>query len=289
VGGDVTSLVLNGGNLYAGGNFARTRIGTECLSNVAVLVPQGSEWQDVGGGCDNLVMDMEWYQNSLYVTGLMRFCGNKIVNFIAAWDGSQWNALNEGLDDIGTALEIYNGELVVGGEFVAAGGIRTYGIASWNGQRWRSFVSPCSDLTCAIETSLFVDQPELTRPTTFSLQTVYALQQYNGVLYTVADIETETYDAAGTCLTTAATCEATRSQVFSSLLTAWDGSQWTIVVTDDFVSAPQHPIFMNGTILTFAGIDSATELSVNAFDVGRSNMVIPGFSTDSATFAQSSG
>jgi hypothetical protein len=146
--GLVQTLEVNGGNLYAGGLFGRGGNDFVCLRNLASISlndPQNGTWQDVGGGCDDYVLDMKFWGDSLFVAGGFVECGGNVVNYVAAYTNGQYQPLNNGLDNWAIALEYFQGRMIVGGWFSYAGGLPVGGVAAWDGQKWRALEAACTD------------------------------------------------------------------------------------------------------------------------------------------------
>jgi hypothetical protein len=103
--GQCTHVKSQDGWVYAGGKFSRGKNGYVCLNNIARIRHSDAEsgsWEDLGGGCDERVNDMQFWGDDLYVAGDFVNCGGKQVNFIAAYNNGQFRSLNNGLDDKAT-------------------------------------------------------------------------------------------------------------------------------------------------------------------------------------------
>jgi hypothetical protein len=149
--GAVFSLVRTDSYLYAGGSFSRGGNGYVCLNNVARILRNSADaqWEDLNGGCDNEVDDLEVYGDRLYAAGLFQWCGYRQVNYVGAYSytaaNPEWSSLNNGLNNYAYSLTSFAGRLIVGGDFTYAGGIPATGVASWDGSAWSPLLYACTD------------------------------------------------------------------------------------------------------------------------------------------------
>ena len=163
---DVTSLVMIGTDLYAGGWFSTFNSSGLYLEGGAYIAKwDGSTWSALGnngaGGSslNNGVTALAANGTDLYVGGSFTDVKNgsttlTAADYVVKWDGSAWSALgdngsNNGSFASGTyisSLAYNNGTLYVGGQFsnVNDGGVpqtAADNIAQWNGTHWSSLGS----------------------------------------------------------------------------------------------------------------------------------------------------
>lgn len=146
--GDVSALLVDGDQIYAGGN-----IGMADDQRVnAIAHWDGSQWRALGSGLtDNDYDATEWgtvtalakSNGILYAAGRFYHAGGKAANHIAAWNGSQWSALGAGIWnpasewDVPVNTLLATGEtLYVGGNFRGVGGQPIHYLAQWRNNGW---------------------------------------------------------------------------------------------------------------------------------------------------------
>ena len=141
--GAVDSLVVAGGNLYAGGRFRLA--GDVAATNIARW--DGVSWSALGNGLrlldypgseNGAVGALAFDNGILYAGGYFRLAGTMAATNIAAWSGTNWFELGDGIDGLGevNSLAISGGELIAGGGFTNIGGVSASRVAKWNGQHW---------------------------------------------------------------------------------------------------------------------------------------------------------
>jgi len=126
-----------------------------CLNNVArirnsISTEEDTQWEDLNGGCDNLVFDLQVWQGRLYAAGAFQWCGYRKVNYAADYTyqsgaNAEWSNLNNGLDGPAYSIEAFGGRLIFAGEFSHAGGLPVSGVAAWNTAQWRPLLPSCTD------------------------------------------------------------------------------------------------------------------------------------------------
>lgn len=90
----VYSLLINGTNLIAGGDFKVA--GTDTAKNIALW--NGTGWASVGGGTDSLVYSLALKGTDIYAAGKFLSAGGTAVNHYAKWNGSAWSDVDGGVD-----------------------------------------------------------------------------------------------------------------------------------------------------------------------------------------------
>lgn len=138
--GPVYSIIVNGSDIYVGGNF--TTAGS-VTANAIAKWNSTSGWSALGAGTNNTVTALLFSGGSLYAAGSFTQAGGNPANRIAKWNStSGWSALGTGLNgaaDFG--LVVAGGYLYVGGTFLTAGGTVVHNIAKWNGTTWSALGS----------------------------------------------------------------------------------------------------------------------------------------------------
>lgn len=144
---DITTSLYGG--LYFAGNIDMA--GDLPVSNIVYW--DGSGWDDMNGGVNGIIYDIEMDSSSnpikLLVAGEFTKAGNTDANNVAYWDGSQWHSIGTGAENgvNGRAWAIdfdpqYPGsDFYVGGQFTEAGTTSANNIAKWDGNNWSTFGS----------------------------------------------------------------------------------------------------------------------------------------------------
>lgn len=130
--GQVSALVVHGGELVAGGSF--TEAGGLTVNRVAAF--DGAAWRALGGGVDNSIYALHSTETGLVAAGRFAAAGGTAATRIARWDGAAWHPLGDGLDGTVNALGTYQGDLIAGGVFTASGAVDLGGIGRWDGAAW---------------------------------------------------------------------------------------------------------------------------------------------------------
>jgi hypothetical protein len=135
INGEVFSLAVLQGELYAGGNF--TLAGNLEIPFIARW--DGSNWSDLGGSPNSLVRCLTVHANKLIIGGYFIQCENMPANHIIEYDGNHFSLMGTGTGGSQgqvMALTSYGNDLVAGGFFTTAGGMSANHIAKWNGTAW---------------------------------------------------------------------------------------------------------------------------------------------------------
>ncbi|KZT63770.1 hypothetical protein DAEQUDRAFT_679788 [Daedalea quercina L-15889] len=125
--GPVTSLAVDGDNLYVGGSFADTSSASnDALAGVAMYNIGSDSWSSLSSGLNGGVTSMDYVVDRLLVTGNfteLRTSGtsNSLdeVSGFAAWDTANSTWVNTGGYLIGSMTFVGNGTSSTGGQFVA--------------------------------------------------------------------------------------------------------------------------------------------------------------------------
>jgi hypothetical protein len=147
-GGNVDSLAVLAGDVYAGGNF--TKAGSNVVNYIAKW--DGSNWSalgsGMGGGVLRFVNSMAVSGTNLYAGGLFSWATNSggasvTVSNIAKWNGAAWTNLSSGLTfNLGAnSLAVSGNDLYAGGSFQFAGGNPASALAKWDGTNWTALGS----------------------------------------------------------------------------------------------------------------------------------------------------
>jgi hypothetical protein len=132
VSGYVHSIVVNGSDVYVGGNFAAASGGTVITSNIARFDGAAALWRSVGGGVNNIVIAMAPIGGNLYVGGYLTQAATIGTSHIAKWDGTSWSALGSGLNGTVEDLAVGSGQLYAVGSFGTADAEPSHNIAIWH-------------------------------------------------------------------------------------------------------------------------------------------------------------
>lgn len=132
--GTVSSIAVNGDDVYIGGNFYKA--GNETISNIAKWNNSTGNWIPLGKGLNSTVSDILIVQNdNLYVAGSFIGSGEQTLNRIAKWDGSQWHPLGTGIEEQHgriSSIVLFGNNLYVGGYFSIIGDKASFNIAKWS-------------------------------------------------------------------------------------------------------------------------------------------------------------
>ena len=151
----VTTLAVDGTNLYAGGIFYTA--GGTLATNVARW--NGQSWQALGDGLGTAgvgdsfyVLNLAKHGPDLYAVGQFLFSGASGATNLARWNGVTWEQVGGGLSGGGSGYYwnggVFSGYgqalcstgrgLLVGGNFNFAGGQSLTNLALWDGTNWSS-------------------------------------------------------------------------------------------------------------------------------------------------------
>ena len=150
--GQVDAMRVWNGELYLGGRFSV--FDEDFVQRRGIVRWDGNEIRDLEAsftqfGSNPSIVDIETFQDDLYITGGFDMNGDDALAGIARWDGESWSYLDGGLTGEnfgqtfaadGRALEVYDdgrGEkLFVAGSFGFAGGVEVATLAAWDGFEW---------------------------------------------------------------------------------------------------------------------------------------------------------
>jgi hypothetical protein len=132
----VSSLVLNGTDLYAGGKFGPSP------PYSAVAKWNGVNWSIVGSGFSSGVASIAVFNNLICATGSFTNIGSVSAARFAVWNGSSWAAAGSGLSAYGSRVYPAGTNLYVGGGFLLAGDLLAPALASWDGGNWSAIGTP---------------------------------------------------------------------------------------------------------------------------------------------------
>ena len=138
--GLVTTLVVNGTNLYVGGAFTNAAAGGTVATNIAYW--DGSVWHALGSGVGTYsglsfgVNAIAFQSGRVYAGGLFTNCGPYAISNLAVWNGSAWAAVGGGVNNNVFGLTFNNGNLYAAGLFTQAGSTPAGLVAQWDGANW---------------------------------------------------------------------------------------------------------------------------------------------------------
>jgi hypothetical protein len=136
----VHALVVNGNDLYVGGQFSLA--GTLPVNNVARW--DGTRWSALGSGLNGTVYDLTMWGNELYAAGQFFAASSEQFHSLARWRDGAWTLLGdpiapggqESYQIKGLALAAGGNHLYLGGRFDKMGGQSVYHVARWDRERW---------------------------------------------------------------------------------------------------------------------------------------------------------
>lgn len=152
VAGVVRTIVINGTNVYIGGDFTNVS-GIATADFVARW--NGSTWNALGNGLSNSVYSLALKGADLYAGGFfLNAGGNADADRVARWNGSSWNALGTGNAlTIGSvqAIAVGGNDVYIGGSFTDAAGIpEADRIARFDGTNWHALGSGISNVVSTV-------------------------------------------------------------------------------------------------------------------------------------------
>ncbi|MBK7944464.1 MAG: hypothetical protein IPJ85_03755 [Flavobacteriales bacterium] len=137
----INDMSIRNDTLYVSGNF---RVATGGPGN-CIAYFDGENWNDMGGGVSFEEMPsaasclvMQWYRNSLWVSGQMDHAGGIPIDGVAKWNGRQWCSVPGdfydpiGLDRVGD-ITVWRDSLYVCGGFTSIDGEPIRHVAQWLG------------------------------------------------------------------------------------------------------------------------------------------------------------
>jgi len=137
--GVVNALAAVDGDVWAGGEFWTA--GTETVERMHLARWDGTEWSPVpsGGLHHDGVAALAVVDGTVYATVLIdhpltatRSWALQRLN----WTAFEWTILNAGTMGTASRLTAFADALLVGGSYKTIGGVRAHHLASWNGAAW---------------------------------------------------------------------------------------------------------------------------------------------------------
>lgn len=131
----VYSLAFFGNDLYIGGFFSTSAIGSNVVSGIAKW--NGNNWVSVGNYTGVVVFAFAISGGHLYAGGSIQMAGGPRARGIAKWDGNNWSALGSGIgipnyDSYVNAFAVKGNELYVGGfDSVTGSAVGKWGSSGW--------------------------------------------------------------------------------------------------------------------------------------------------------------
>ncbi len=124
--GQVSTLAVNGGFLYAGGNIAPEASGG---SSIGIMKWDGTTWTTLGTAANTNVSDIAFSGSDVYAVGVIRLGASSAST--ARFNGTTWT-LMQTFSGFLTSVAVAAGEVYVGGQFTS--GLNN--IARWTGSAW---------------------------------------------------------------------------------------------------------------------------------------------------------
>jgi hypothetical protein len=136
--GHIGAITQFNGNIVAAGLF--DSIGNIPAKNIGLW--NGTVWQSMGNGFDDLVTTLQVFNGELYAGGQFNHSGVDTVYYISKWNGSNWVRLSQGwgLDNAVAAMTVFENKLVICGSFDVPfqSSITGSGVITWDGSNWDS-------------------------------------------------------------------------------------------------------------------------------------------------------
>jgi len=132
-GGDGRSLLVQGTELWVGGEFAFA--GTVPAANIARW--NGSTFGPVGSGLNGLVMSLAEYAGQVCAGGIFDYSGTTLTGPRALWNGTSWQSIGpviSGQNPI--ALCAHGGSLYAAGGWLSSSGGFFVPLIRWDGLQW---------------------------------------------------------------------------------------------------------------------------------------------------------
>ncbi|MCX6273630.1 MAG: T9SS type A sorting domain-containing protein [Bacteroidetes bacterium] len=130
IGAGVNALESYNGKLFVGGSFYPFN-----AIDRNIQAWNGSDWEAVGGGSENVIYDLTVFENNLYAVGSFFHVGHDNIPamHIARWDGAKWCGLGSTINASCGRILSYKGDLIVVGAFSVIDGNFFNKIAAWIG------------------------------------------------------------------------------------------------------------------------------------------------------------
>jgi hypothetical protein len=114
----VEVIKIHNGKIYAGGRFSNVGFNSSTrLNQFAVWDEVSGHWQQVGGGVNNTVHDIQFMDTSIIVGGDFTSAGGTPVSYVARWDGHTWDNMYGGVPGNVYTMLLTGDSLYVGGSF----------------------------------------------------------------------------------------------------------------------------------------------------------------------------
>lgn len=122
--------------IVSGGRYSS--IGGVPMDNVAYW--NGTTWNAMGNGFNDMVLNFGIYHDTLYATGNFTASGSDtLVRSIARWSGTTWECFDSlVVFNSANALKSFQGDLLIGNVWDTINGIAMNGIARWDGTNYTS-------------------------------------------------------------------------------------------------------------------------------------------------------
>lgn len=133
LGGQVRTLEVIDGSLYAGGSFAFSGLG-QCRS---IARWTGAAWEEFGGGATGDVYAIKKLNGEIVAGGTFTKIGGASIPYLARFSGGTWKPVVRNATSSVRVMEVYKNELYVGGTFTSFAGVGAANIARTDGIEWR--------------------------------------------------------------------------------------------------------------------------------------------------------
>jgi trimeric autotransporter adhesin len=141
-GTNVTSIGIQGNNVYLAGNFWLTQCDANlenCIASSNVMRFDGTYARLMGSGLGGPASAIAVIDTNVFFAGSFTIAGSVTVNRIARWDGQSWSQVG-GVGVVGSgtisALAVMGTNLYAGGSFTNINNVRASRVAKWDGLSW---------------------------------------------------------------------------------------------------------------------------------------------------------
>jgi len=136
----VNSIVVNGTDVYIGGDFTVAYNAASDLTVNCITKWDGTSFSQLGSGASGSpvsVKALAMVGTNVYAGGDFSSIGGVAASNIAKWNGSGWSALGTGTNNtVNSILAESSSSIYAGGAFSTAGGLTRNFVAQWNGSSW---------------------------------------------------------------------------------------------------------------------------------------------------------
>lgn len=130
INGWVSALAVRKKQLYVGGSFSLA--GNISVNNIVKWNTATKTWSPLGEGVNGSVKAIAIDDTEIYVGGNFDSTGTVAANNIARWNGRRWFKLRTGVNNTVRGIAAFQDDIYVCGEFTRAGNVGVNYVAKWN-------------------------------------------------------------------------------------------------------------------------------------------------------------